>query len=218
MSRTAVAERPQRGKPLPKTLKAPAKTPGKAATARNRVRQPPQKAAEPVEEPVVEVEAAIDGPEVPDRVVDGKKVVGTEYVYTGLQPRPGHGRIHLTNTIILVLDDGTKVFSCVQCDFVGTRGEVTRHRTDEHGAAVGGWQAKRRRAATETGVLDETQLNMTLGQLITMSAHVQTYGDIIERLEAQNGALRDRAEASERRLRDITRRMERAGMRFALED
>lgn len=85
-----------------------------------------------------------------DRIVRGQLVVADEPCYSPLPPKNGQ-RLTL-NMRVLTLADGTKLYECGTCyvdpdtEFVGTRGEVLKHRRDAHNFNMGGYTREKRAA------------------------------------------------------------------------
>lgn len=177
----------------------------------------PEEADEPEDNPEIESE-----PVTPARLVNGLKVMDVEPVFTGLKARVGQARIALRNTVILVLEDGSRVYSCVDCDFAdAARGVVMRHRGDTHGQNLGGWTNRRSKAeitAAGNGKVDKQAMTMTLGDVLELGSKLDAYAVVIERQEERLAELRERAEIAERRLRVIAARLEKAGLVWASED
>lgn len=169
---------------------------------------------DPADQPEVDTE-----PTTPARIVNGLKVIDIEPVYTGLKPRPGQPRIALKNTVILVLEDGSKVFACADCDFTDPgRGPVMRHRGDVHGQNLGGWPGRKNKADAVQAAGKRLAMEMSLGDVLELGSKLDAYAVIMERQEERIAELRERAEVAERRLRIIAMRLEKAGLAWTTED
>lgn len=152
--------------------------------------------------------AAIPQPDAvaePVRMVGEHKVVADEPALSPLPARVGQQPVTFKKLRVLTLDDGTTTHGCGDCgEFTGTRGEVQKHRYDEHQAPRAG-----RRAAEPSIPADLSA--MTLGELVELSRDAASWGDLITELEVKLDDWRTRALAAESWKRKVTVRFAQLG-------
>lgn len=124
-------------------------------------------------------------PVVLARVINGKAVVSTEPVASNL---PNAAPIRVDRH---VLDDGSVVFGCAECDFVADRrGDVQVHRADEHGL---GWPGRRPRGTKADPFANlSLALGMTLADVLESAGQAAEWKHLLDLKDTQISELRKR--------------------------
>lgn len=190
----------------------PAATPTKSAPTKKA----PAKQRKPETEPplIPEPEPETAGPEVEDviaeqpvRLVDGLRVIADDPAPSPLPTKAGGTTITYRFLRILTLEDGAKVFGCGDCLFTGTRGEVQKHRYDDHDAPRPG-----RRAADAPIPADLAE--MTIGEMWEMRGQIAGWGRLVTELEVKADEWRTRALAAEAWQRKVVARFAQIGFKL----
>lgn len=132
------------------------------------------------------------------RRVNGLAVVDEQPVKANLPARPGEEPKNLRFNR-LILEDGAVVYECCECPFTGTRGELQKHRAEDHGGPGWGTNSVKRRPSAAAPSADA--LSYTLGELLDMAEAFGTWGATVERLTQQRDEWRTRASDAERTIR-----------------
>jgi hypothetical protein len=181
--------------------------------------------------------AAVQSDEDTDRYVhqkvDGVDVVNDEVLLSALGGAVGYD-VPLKGTRVLTLADGTRVYACRDCDFLGqrttvedgvpvrsTRGDIRKHRSDKHGVAKSGPPRGRRKTAGGGEQAEELPLDdvdqagltypdaamrgLTLGELLEFAEHVEQWSRVYATLQAERDEWKVRASVAESELRKIRR-------------
>lgn len=180
-------------------MRAPAKAAAETTTRRGPGR--PRKAtvqfqAPLIEEPEPQPQPEDSGPERPT-MHNGVQVVREELV----SALP-HGKAPFRFTR-LHLSDGTQAFGCRDClETRDTRGAILLHRNDAHGARNGKKPPHFPKGFREVGQVDlvlpprangpapADVMQMTIGEVVGLMPSIGATGNLIDRLEAENEALR----------------------------
>lgn len=196
---------------------ASAKPPTQARkNGRRAVTAPPPVTFAAAGEPEPEVAATVDETAAPPRrLVDGQEVVAVDPEESPLSKHwgkfiPIHGRR------ILTLADGSKVFGCADCPETGTRGDIIRHRVEQHGAAKPG--ANRPAGRKEAPALDLSWLNITIGEVVDLAQHVGGFETELDRIRDERDEERAGRLAAERELKQIKRALEKVGFVVKVEE
>lgn len=155
--------------------------------------------------------AAEVGGEQP-RLVDGVAVVKDEPELSPLPSKPGAPPIAFKTRRVLTLADGTQTYACADCpEITGSKGDIVKHRVDQHGAGKGGARPK------DSGP-SENVMRMTIGEVLRHAEQVDQWEAVVTATEARATTAEARAAAAESRLRKIDRALERAGFTLKVEE
>lgn len=140
---------------------------------------------------------------------DGHKIVREEQV-ANLPGAPFKGFVKV------VLDDDREFFRCTDegCGFIDTRGNVTRHRQQEHGQ-LSASQSRRRAQGIESTPpkYSDEVLGLTVAEILQYAQDRASIAAVVEDLTTQRDSWKDRALAAEMAERRFAAALDRIGFR-----
>ncbi len=137
--------------------------------------------------------------QVEGHTVDGKKVVEERQVQSPLS-REGENPVYFRRVVELVLEDGSSVFGCTECEYTNSsRTGVTTHLGIAHGTG------KARRAAAQSDSPIGHWEDVTLGEAVGMARRVDTLSNALDRMTEDRNEWKARARDAERDLGAIRR-------------
>lgn len=147
------------------------------------------------------------------RYVNGLKVVEERPVLSNLPIPEGRdpADFAIRGFTQLVMEDGSTLYACADCDFADARGAVMKHRGKAHGARVSGRKSRTANAEIRGGAVTDDVRSMSLGDVLAMADQLNQLGVVIDNVMAQRDEWKDRATAAETRLRKLTLALNRAG-------
>jgi hypothetical protein len=136
--------------------------------------------------------------------VDGRMVVTSEPAASPLTTRRGRD-IAFTRILRLLLDDGTTVHGCRECDFTdprlaSVRAHLRVHRPVEAPPVKPGPKPRPQPADSLNGVGD-----LTIRELLTIGQRATGTADALDRMTADRNEWKGRAQKAERELGTIRR-------------
>ncbi len=162
--------------------------------------------------------------------VDGALVVSDVPVLSGLINSTTGEPVPIKGIRVLSLADGRRAYTCRDCDHVGTasmvdkdltpvvstRGEIRKHRYEEHGAAKGGAYSRRRREepqgevpghdpAVVTMPIDPAAMALELGEIFELAMEVSQHERMYATVLADRDHWKREALAAQKELRSIHR-------------
>jgi hypothetical protein len=140
------------------------------------------------------------------RMVDGQEVVSDEPEESPLSKVWGKF-IPIVGRRVLTLKDGSKVFGCADCPETGTRGEIIRHRVEQHGATKPGTRTPGRKEAAP----DLSWLGITIGDVIDLAQHVGGFEVELDRIRDERDEERSGRLAAEKELNQIKKALAKVG-------
>lgn len=148
-------------------------------------------------------------PRIVREFVGGKKVVKDEVLRSNLPAGPDGLPPPMHTTRVLTLEDDTIVYGCGDCETVGeTRGDIRKHRNQEHGLSNGNRRSPARE--TESPPLPypsgET-LGMTLYEILELAASIADWEKVFGNQEAENDRLRRMLTEKDQELAERTREL-----------
>jgi hypothetical protein len=148
----------------------------------------------------------------PVRTVDGLKVVADEPLRSNLPVRAGQQPAVLKTLRLLTLEDGSRTIGCVDCEFTGSRGQVRKHRMDDHGAARGGSRRQ------QESLVDSSIAAMTIGEVVDLARETTRWADLFATSEALVEEWKERAVQAEAWRRKVTNKLAQLGFVLKLDD
>jgi hypothetical protein len=151
-------------------------------------------------------------PKIPRTEIDGLKVVKDEVLRSNLPPGPDGLPPAMKTTRVLTMEDGSVLYGCGDCKVTGaTRGDIRKHRNQEHGVTAGSRRSPARSASdTDSSPLPYPaveMLGMTLYELLELSAAVSRWEQVFGHQEAENNRLRQLLTEKDIELAERTREL-----------
>lgn len=150
-------------------------------------------------------------PRVVRDFVDGKKVIKDEVLRSNLPPGPDGMAPPMHTTRVLTLEDDTVIYGCGDCPTTGaTRGEIRKHRNQEHGITSGTRRSPVKVAENESPPLPypgPEMLGMTLYEILELSDAIGKWETVFGNQEAENDRLRQLVTQKDQELAERTREL-----------
>lgn len=144
------------------------------------------------------------------RYVNGKRVIGEEDVLSPIAARTKNPAHIFRGFRRLLLEDGSDILGCADCDHTSGRGEMMRHRNQEHGA-YGGNRKK------ETSHIADL-MQQPLSEIIDLAVAGRGWEEVYTMLSAQRDEEVEKRRAAEGKLTRLTMKLARAGLSLKEDD
>jgi hypothetical protein len=125
--------------------------------------------------------------------VDGRAVIATEKVETGLS-KPGKP-VYFTRILRLLLDDGSDVHGCTECDFTAPEWTSVRPHLGSHNGSYNGGRARKQKTAPPADVMA-----LSLAELVDRALRADVQFDVVMKIQEDRDHWKTRAKDAEKRL------------------
>jgi len=110
---------------------------------------------------------------------------------------------HFTRIVRLLLDDGTDLFGCTECDFTSPAVGSVRHHLRDHSATVEALRPQRKPRSVPSQ--QRAVPDISLSDLLQSAERAEAMGDALERLAADRNEWKARALKAERAMATLKR-------------